>query len=85
MFVYESLQKKRLEAGPLSHVETWMKILCKYSKKPVTVCLIIFGSCSSCHCLVLPSGARLSVRGGGVGVDKDKLSSGGVSTLALLA
>ncbi len=55
-----TLEKKRLEAGAFSHVETWMKILCEYSKKPVTACLIIFGCSRPCHCLVLPSGACLS-------------------------
>lgn len=46
--------------GLFSHVETWMKILCEYSKKPVTACLIIFGCCRPCHCLALPSSACLS-------------------------
>lgn len=60
MSACEFLENKRLEAGAFSHVETWMKILCVYSKKPVTACLIIFGCSRPCHCLVLPSGACLS-------------------------
>lgn len=54
------LEKKRLEAGAFSHVETWMRILCEYSKKPVTACLIIFGCSRSFHSLVVPSGACYS-------------------------
>lgn len=52
--------RKDWRQGPFSHVETWMKILCEYSKKPVTACLIIFGCSRPCHCLVLPSSACLS-------------------------
>lgn len=47
--VCEKNTRGRGLSPPLSH---WLKILCKSSKKPVTVCLIIFG-CSGA--LLLPA------------------------------